>query len=236
VLTEKRWQIESVLHLFLALALGLLLAGLVLPWAAPPDDPLYAAQRFWFFTLNTSLFHLLALCAVGAFLHYERLHWSEAFGLRSPGFVKATVLALLIATLALPASWLLIAAISSLMRAVAVEPVTQQAVQTLQQSHTWEQRAMFGIVAVLLAPVVEELLFRGILYPTIKQAGFPHTALWGTSLFFAFTHANLLTFLPLACLAMALVWLYERTNNLVAPIIAHAAFNAANFAYLVQTS
>ena len=51
----------------------------------------------------------------------------------------------------------------------------------------------------LLAPVAEELLFRGILYPAIKQAGFPRLALWGTSLLFAAMHMNLVTFVPLLC-------------------------------------
>jgi hypothetical protein len=43
---------------------------------------------------------------------------------------------------------------------------------------------------------------------------------------------NLVTFLPLAVLALVLTALYERTNNLLAPIMAHALFNALNFAAL----
>jgi membrane protease YdiL (CAAX protease family) len=36
-------------------------------------------------------------------------------------------------------------------------------------------------------------------------------------------------FLPLTLLALALTWLYERTNNLLAPILAHSLFNGVNF-------
>jgi hypothetical protein len=99
----------------------------------------------------------------------------------------------------------------------------------LQVSVTLEQRVVFGLAAVLLAPVVEEILFRGILYPAIKQRGYPGFALWGTSLLFAAIHSNLMTFVPLTVLALALVWLYEKTDTLLAPIAAHAVFNAANF-------
>ena len=80
---------------------------------------------------------------------------------------------------------------------------------------------------------MEETLFRGVLYPLIKQQGYPRIALWSTSLFFALIHANLMTFLPLTVLALALVWLYERTDTLLAPVLAHGFFNLANFVLLV---
>jgi hypothetical protein len=78
-------------------------------------------------------------------------------------------------------------------------------------------------------------LFRGILYPAIKQAGFPRIALWSTVLLFAAVHLNAVTFLPLAVLALILTALYERTDNLLAPITAHALFNALNFVALFLT-
>jgi membrane protease YdiL (CAAX protease family) len=61
-------------------------------------------------------------------------------------------------------------------------------------------------------------------------------ALWGTALLFAATHHNAATFLPLTLLAIVLARLYEKTNNLLAPIITHSMFNAMNFLvlYLVQ--
>jgi membrane protease YdiL (CAAX protease family) len=86
---------------------------------------------------------------------------------------------------------------------------------------------------VLLAPVTEEALFRGILYPVIKQTGHPRLALWGTALAFAGIHMNVVTFVPLAVLALMLTALYEWTNNLLAPITAHVVFNALNFAMLL---
>ena len=57
--------------------------------------------------------------------------------------------------------------------------------------------------------------------------------LWGTSLLFAAVHMNLVTFVPLATLAVVLTMLYERTDNLLAPITAHVLFNALNFATLL---
>jgi hypothetical protein len=98
---------------------------------------------------------------------------------------------------------------------------------------SWWDRLALGVTAILLAPVAEEIFFRGVLYPAIKQAGFPRVAWWGTALFFAVVHVNLVTFVPLTVLALALIALYERTDNLLAPITAHAMFNALNFTTLL---
>ena len=97
---------------------------------------------------------------------------------------------------------------------------------------SWGGRLTLGVIAVLLAPVAEEALFRGILYPAIKQTGHPRLALWGSSLLFAAVHMNAVSFVPLALLALVLTLLYERTDNLLAPIAAHVLFNALNFVTL----
>jgi membrane protease YdiL (CAAX protease family) len=49
---------------------------------------------------------------------------------------------------------------------------------------------------------------------------------------FALIHHNPPIFLSLFVLALVLTWLYEKTDNLLAPITAHALFNAANLILL----
>ena len=91
----------------------------------------------------------------------------------------------------------------------------------------------FVIMAVAVAPVAEEILFRGILYPAVKQLGHPRVAVIGTALLFALFHVNLLTFASLTAVALSLIVLYEFTDNLLAPITAHAVFNASNLIMLL---
>jgi membrane protease YdiL (CAAX protease family) len=92
--------------------------------------------------------------------------------------------------------------------------------------------ALFAIVA---APVAEEFIFRGVLYPFLKRVGFPRLAWVGVSFVFALIHFDAATFAPLFVLAIVLTWLYERTDNLLAPIAAHSLFNAANFVMFFLT-
>jgi uncharacterized protein len=108
----------------------------------------------------------------------------------------------------------------------------QVAVQVLRSASEPSDRLKLALVTIILAPVAEEVLFRGILFTGIRQLGFPRLAFWGTALIFALVHFNLVSFLPLYVLALALAWIYERTGNLFAPIAAHSMFNALNFALL----
>jgi membrane protease YdiL (CAAX protease family) len=113
-----------------------------------------------------------------------------------------------------------------------LQPEEQQTVQVLRIASSWTDRTALALITILLAPLGEELLFRGILYPSIKQLGYPRLALWGSAFLFAAVHFNAVIFLPLLVLALVLTVLYERTNNLLSPIAAHALFNGLNFAML----
>lgn len=201
--------------------------------------------RFFLFVTNSVALHGLALLMIAAFLRAHGTGWREGFGIRAEGFGRIAAFAVLGALVALPVA-LGLQHLSSLgleglhqqlvshdIQTVDLQPQAQQLVQTLQQTESFQQRVFFGLVAILFAPVVEELIFRGILYPAIKQRGHPQLALWGTSLFFALTHANMATFIPLTFFALVLVFLYERTGSLLAPILTHSLFNTANFFALV---
>jgi uncharacterized protein len=129
----------------------------------------------------------------------------------------------------MPVGELLQIASAKLLSHLNVTPEVQPAVEAMKNSAALLDRIVLGAVAIVLAPLGEEVLFRGILFPTIKRYGFPRIALWGTSLLFAAIHLNLLTFVPLFLFAMLLALLYQHTGNLLAPITAHAMFNVLNF-------
>jgi len=103
----------------------------------------------------------------------------------------------------------------------------------MQEATSFGELAVYGLFAIIIAPFVEELIFRGVLYPAIKQIGYRRLALWGTSIFFAVTHANLAAMVSLTFFAVILTFLYETTNNLLAPMITHSLFNFANYAFMI---
>ena len=66
----------------------------------------------------------------------------------------------------------------------------QTAVQILRQAGGWPAQVFMAGVTVVLAPVAEEILFRGILTRRSSRPAFRALALWGTSLLFAAVHFN----------------------------------------------
>lgn len=233
MLPERKWETEPLLRLVFGVCFCLSIGALLTSVVLPKDALATQEGKFFFFVSNSVLLHGGTLLLVSFFLREHGVGWGDGFGLRSPGILRTTLLAVAGVMAALPVALMLQHLSAEAMKVVSVQPEVQVVVQTLQETQTLQQRVFFAFVAILGAPVVEEILFRGILYPAIKQRGWPHLALWGTSLLFALTHANTATFLPLAFFAMVLVFLYERTGNLLAPILTHSLFNAANYCALV---
>jgi membrane protease YdiL (CAAX protease family) len=87
-------------------------------------------------------------------------------------------------------------------------------------------RAHLVIVALIVAPVVEELVFRGILLPTFTKHSRPWLAVCFVSLLFAFMHPHLPSLVPLFLLAVGFSVAYIYSGSILVPIVMHATFNA----------
>lgn len=225
---RKPWTLDRFTRQFLFLIffvyLGLTCGAFAAHFASQ-SGPQPSAGRVVVAALS---FQGAALFFIHWFLREHGLGWAAGFGFFSH-WPRALLYGLLVACAFLPLAQILQAFSAGILTRLQVPFESQAAVQALKSSTSWFDRAALGVVAIGLAPVAEELLFRGLLYPAVKRAGFPRLALWGTSLFFALIHFNRATFLPLLLLALVLTWLYEQTDNLLAPIAAHATFNGLQF-------
>lgn len=235
MLPEKPWKPHRVLWLFCALLACVSLGMLVVQGyaSALKRDDNNPEVNLGVMLMGTLMFHGVAIVLVTGFLREHKITWREAFGFASPRLARALGLAIIAAAIVLPIAWSLGEVSRRLLEAVKIGAEAQQSVRALQNAASLDQQIYFAIVAILFAPFVEEVVFRGILYPTIRQQGYRQAALWGSSMLFALTHLNLMTFVPLAFLGVILAMLYETTRNLFAPILAHALFNAANYAWLL---
>ncbi len=234
VLLSKPWPLENLSRRLLVLMLCAY-SGLFLGiWAQQASRVSGTESSIWRVVLASLSFQGAGLVLIARFLHEHQVSWSEAFGFANRRR-RALLLGVIVTLIFLPLGWGLQHVSAFMMTHLPffkLQPEEQLPVRVLRVSMSWPGRIVLGAAAVVLAPLAEEILFRGILYPAVKQAGFPRIALWGSVLLFAAVHMNAVTFLPLAVLALFLTALYERTDNLLAPIIAHALFNALNFATL----
>lgn len=130
----------------------------------------------------------------------------------------------------------LLVALGLLFQFVGFESPRQQALEDVLAGGVDALLAV--VLAVLLAPALEEVVFRGALHQGLRhRTGFWPAALISSGVFAA-VHLEVVTSSPvflvqLFLLGVLFAWLLERTGNLAAPIVAHLVFNAISMGLAV---
>jgi membrane protease YdiL (CAAX protease family) len=98
-----------------------------------------------------------------------------------------------------------------------------------------------GFAAVLLAggvlaPIAEEVFFRGYVFRTYLLTRGPIVAYGVTSLLFATLHLNLPALVPILLMSLIFCWAYQKTGSIVPSIVGHGLNNSAAFCILYFTS
>jgi membrane protease YdiL (CAAX protease family) len=233
MLSEKPWRAEVVMQLCVAqivcLCLGVATVGMLHKLGI---HGFLRDESFGSVVVGTLCFQGAAWLLILFFLRQHELGWREAFGFRGPKIrhpILLTIGFIIVFAVVLLLQWTSVSALEKL----GLSPESQSAVKLVTDAKSSWTIIYLGVFAVVIAPVAEEFIFRGMLFPLVKQLGFPWLAWFGVSFLFAVIHLNLPTLVPLFVFALALTWLYDRTDNLLVPIVAHALFNAANFAMLL---
>jgi membrane protease YdiL (CAAX protease family) len=100
--------------------------------------------------------------------------------------------------------------------------------------------ALVGLLAVTLAPVFEELFFRGFLQPLLSRTFGVLTGIWITALVFGLLHAPEYSWAWQYVVAVSLAgavfgWVRARTNSIIPSTIMHACYNLVFVIALVIT-
>jgi membrane protease YdiL (CAAX protease family) len=82
-----------------------------------------------------------------------------------------------------------------------------------------------GLLVCISAPIVEELLFRGLLYSWLRQRCGVILGIIGSSLMFALVHVDFQRFIYYVGLGAVLAIVYERTRSLRVTTMMHALWN-----------
>jgi membrane protease YdiL (CAAX protease family) len=111
-----------------------------------------------------------------------------------------------------------------------INPTTdvQEVMRIFENQTAATQRIPIILLAVAIAPVAEELAFRGYLYGVIKRFFGAVPALLLSGILFALIHLNLPSFFPLLVLGWVFALAYELSGSLLVPMTMHALFNALN--------
>ena len=167
------------------------------------------------------------------FKDYRRLPVRQLSGWLRTGLIATTGTALL---WIIPAMFILGAfnlGLVTLLKSSGVSLDAQPITHAIKGVSNLSLLALSALALAVGAPLMEEIVFRGVLYSNARRWFPKWYALAASSIFFAVVHANLLSFLPLAALGALFAEVYDRTRNLAVPVIMHGFFNLSNFLFLV---
>jgi len=158
-----------------------------------------------------------------AVMHYKGLSYRDLFH-SSPSSAGATLFVLTpVIALTIPALVVGMTAMCALL--VQLFPISQWEAAMFEEMSSGSLGAIIG--ACILAPVLEEMLFRGIILRSFLRQYSKWSAIVGSATLFGFAHMNLYQFAVGLVLGIVCGWLYERTKSLLPCIVLHAAYNSA---------
>lgn len=101
-----------------------------------------------------------------------------------------------------------------------------------------EEKSVFILVSLMffgtvIAPVIEEIIFRGFLQPALKNSLGGRYAIVVSASLFAAVHMDIFAFFQIFILGILLGYLYEKTQTLVASVVVHILHNSLTLIFLL---
>ncbi len=225
------WRISLTDFLFLGwlvLVIGIL-GQLLLQAAAAPLLQRQPGRGTFVMLLSGSMFHFGAAATwflARALARRYRPAAIQPCAPVTPAGVGQTVRGGLLTFLAaMPVVWGVAIIWELFLQAVGLPTERQELVDLFLQSRSPVLLAFLTILALVVAPICEELVFRVGIFGFLRTRT-PRWVAFGVSAgLFALLHGNWMGALPLFVLGLTLAVSYERTGRMTVPMVAHALFN-----------
>ena len=236
VLAEPKWPGATVVVVILTLQAFLIVPGIVMvvleeAWDTGLDE------NTNFVIKQTGGMLLGAGFIVFAVLAWVVGNWKlplSSFGLRWAPFANLLPVVLIYVLFIIPLAllgWFWTQLLKGLGQPVDIQDPVKMFIDAIERGNPLEI-SLLVFSAVILAPLWEELIFRGLLYGYLKSRMSVFAALLVSSLIFSAYHFNLDALMPLLIVGIATGYIYERTRSLYFAIFFHALFNALSMAVL----
>jgi CAAX protease family protein len=160
---------------------------------------------------------------VSAFLGFRGLAVTQLAGFNKLPFWRALLTGVILLLAAYP---LLMLADRVTQRFLGAPSSRQGIVDLFSDSETLEQRVLIIILAVVIAPIVEEWVFRFFFYGVVKRYFGKFAGVATNSVLFAAVHAHLPSALPLFVLGACFTLAYEWSGSIFVSMTMHALFNS----------
>lgn len=163
------------------------------------------------------------LLLIFAFLRLRRIDVNSLAGFAKIGFARTFLTGGILLFAAYP---LIFIADLLTQRVFGVPSTRQTIIEMFNGSQTIQQRALIIVLAVAIAPLVEEFVFRFFFYGVLKRYFGRPVGLLANAALFAAVHAHLPSAAPLFVLGSCFTLAYEWSGSILVPMTMHALFNS----------
>lgn len=108
----------------------------------------------------------------------------------------------------------------------------QEIVDLFNSSQSLGQRVTIIVLAVVIAPICEEFIFRFFIYGVLRRYFGVAIGLFFNALLFAAAHTHLPSAAPLFVLGACFTLAYEWSGSIIVSMAMHALFNSAQLVFL----
>lgn len=233
-LRARPWTWQDAAIIIFAVCLTFSIATLLLPFISSNQTNDLVNDSVVIVLIKTLLFHGPALIAILALMRIRGFGWKQAFGATKNRFKHDIMIGISFYIGAIPIV-IGLGILSAIVLTIFNIPLDQQEIASMFTSAAtplWLKLYLI-ILAVIVAPIVEEACFRGILLPLFIKNNKPIHAILLVSLLFAIVHFHIPSIAPLAGIAAAFSLAYIYTGSLVTPIVMHAIFNTISILALI---
>ena len=175
------------------------------------------------------LFSLLVIFLIAGFLTLRRIDIEAIGGLSKASVKRAVSTAIVLLVAAAP----LIGIAEALTQTfLGGESSKQEIVDLFNSSRTIQERVTIIVLAVVVAPISEEFIFRFFIYGVLRRYLGITAGLIFNALLFAAAHTHLPSAAPLFVLGACFTLAYEWSGSILVSMAMHALFNSAQLIFL----
>lgn len=186
-----------------------------------------------FLIAQSLLFHVGGLATVAVILRRRGIGWADAFGARRRAAVRAAGAGFVGYLAAMPLLLFYTGVYQFALKAAGMDVQPQGVTMAFTLDDPLWVRAYLFVLAIALAPLLEEVLFRGMLLPLLLRRWGAGAAVVVVSVLFALIHFHVPSLVPLFVVAAACSLAYIATGSILVPVALHGIFNAVNLGLLM---
>lgn len=183
-------------------------------------------------SLGLVLYPVLFFSVLWFCLKSDSFEWGQIFLFDCKPWIRVLLISLTTGLLLIPVGAGLMLVSNFVFEQFGIPARPQSSVLRLAQSQGWEFVRLL-LLGILVAPVVEETFFRGYLLPALRARMGSGISNFLQAAVFSTIHFHLQSFVALFFLGVVLAWQYNKTRNLIAPVVTHSLFNLINILMLI---